>query len=373
MSTLVTSSFAGWSGIEGRPLIIAGPCSAESEEQLAETAKRLRGARVDYLCAGIWKARTRPADFEGIGDAALPWLVKVGHQFGMKTATEVATADHVEVALKHGVDLLWIGARTTVSPFSVQEIADALRGVTVPVLVKNPTSPDLGLWLGALERVNRAGVRKLGVIHRGFSVAGNKRYRNPPMWELAIEFRRTNPDVPMITDPSHITGRRDKILDVAQRAMDLGLDGLMIEAHPNPDQAWSEPAQQITPERLTEIIALLKVRRETSADAGYLASLEVLRDRIDHLDHDLLELLAKRMRVVEEIGQYKRANNVATLQLARWTALLEDRLARAVELGLSPEYARALYEIIHRESVKRQSEVINEERAESVSSSTRQS
>ena len=367
-STLVTSSFAAWSGVEGRPLVIAGPCSAESEEQLAETARRLRGAKVDYFRAGIWKARTRPSNFEGIGDAALPWLVKVGHQYGMKTATEVATAEHVEIALKHGVDLLWIGARTTVNPFSVQEIADALRGVTIPILVKNPTSPDMALWLGALERVNRAGVRKLGVIHRGFSVAGTKRYRNAPMWELAIEFRRMHPDVPIITDPSHITGRREMILDVAQQAMDLGLDGLMVEAHPNPDQAWSDAAQQVTPERLGEIITLLKIRRETSADAGFLASLEVLRDRIDHLDHEMLDLLAKRMQVVEEIGEYKRANNVATLQLSRWSALLEDRLARAVELGLSPEYARAIYEIIHRESVRRQSEVMNEEPTESASS-----
>lgn len=373
MSTLVTTPLAAWSGVEGRPLVIAGPCSAESEEQLTETARRLHGARIDYLRAGVWKARTRPTNFEGVGAAALPWLVKVGRQFGMKTATEVATAEHVEVALKEGVDLLWIGARTTVNPFSVQEIADALRGVTVPVLVKNPTSPDMALWLGALERVNRAGVRKLGVIHRGFSVAGNKRYRNAPMWELAIEFRRMHPDVPIITDPSHITGRRDMILDVAQQAMDLGLDGLMIEAHPNPDQAWSDPAQQVTPERLTEIIALLKVRRETSADAGFLASLEVLRGRIDHLDHDLLDLLAKRMKVVEEIGEYKRANNVATLQVSRWNALLEDRLARAGELGLSPEYARELYEIIHRESVKQQSEVINEEPAQSRSSDSKES
>ena len=374
MSTLVTSPLASWSGVEGRPLVIAGPCSAESEEQLAETARRLHGARIDYFRAGIWKARTRPSNFEGIGAAALPWLVKVGRQFGMKTATEVATAEHVEAALKEGVDLLWIGARTAVNPFSVQEIADALRGVTtVPVLVKNPTSPDMALWLGALERVNRAGVRKLGVIHRGFSVAGDKRYRNAPMWELAIEFRRTHPDVPIITDPSHITGRRDMILDVAQQAMDLGLDGLMIEAHPNPDHAWSDPAQQVTPERLTEIIALLKVRRETSADAGYVASLEVLRDRIDHLDHDLLDLLAKRMHVVEEIGAYKRANNVATLQVSRWNAVLADRLARAGELGLSPDYARALYEIIHGESVRRQSEVINEEPAESPSSNSKES
>jgi chorismate mutase len=368
MSTLFTSSLAAWSGVEGRPLVIAGPCSAESEEQLAETARRLHGARIDYFRAGVWKARTRPANFEGVGAAALPWLVKVGRQFGMKTATGVATARHVELALKEGVDLLWIGARTTVNPFSVQEVADALRGVTVPVLVKNPTSPDMALWLGALERVNRAGVRKLGVIHRGFTVVGSKRYRNPPMWELAIELRRTHPDIPIIADPSHIAGRRDMILDVAQQAMDIGLDGLMIEAHPNPDQAWSDPAQQVTPERLTEIIALLKVRRETSADAGYLASLEALRERIDHLDHELLDLLAKRMRVVEEIGEYKRANNVATLQVSRWNSLLEDRLARAGELGLSPEYARALYEVIHRESVRRQSEVLNEDSPASASS-----
>jgi chorismate mutase len=363
VTTLVTSSLASWSGVEGRPLVIAGPCSAESEEQLMETARRLRGTRVDYFRAGIWKARTRPSNFEGIGDTALPWLVKTGRQFGMKTATEVATAQHVEIALHHGVDLLWIGARTTVNPFSVQEIADALRGVNAPVLVKNPTSPDMALWTGALERINRAGVRRLGVIHRGFSVAGVVRYRNAPMWELAIEFRRMHPDIPIITDPSHITGRRDMILDVAQHAMDLGLDGLMIEAHPNPDQAWSDAAQQVTPERLAEILDLVKVRRETSADAGFLAALATLRGRIDHLDHEILDLLAKRMRVVEEIADCKRENNVATLQVSRWSAMLEDRLDRAQTLGLSAEYAQAIYEIIHRESVRRQSEIMNAEPA----------
>lgn len=366
MSTLVTASLNSWSGVDGRPLVIAGPCSAESAEQVLETARRLRGARVDYFRAGIWKARTRPSNFEGIGDIALPWLVKAGQQYGMKTATEVATAAHVEIALRAGVDLLWIGARTTVNPFSVQEIADALRGVSTPVLVKNPTSPDMALWLGALERVNRAGVRKLGVIHRGFSVAGTTRYRNAPMWELAIEFRRTHPDVPIILDPSHITGRREMILDVAQHGMDLGLDGLMVETHPNPDQAWSDAAQQVTPERLGEILNQLKVRRETSADAGFVAALATLRERIDHLDHELLDLLARRMRVVEEIADCKRENNVATLQLSRWSALLEDRLSRAQALGLSAEYAQALYEIIHRESVRRQSEIMNAEPATGV-------
>ena len=363
MSSIEWVPHVRWSQVEGRPIIIAGPCSAESETQVMESARRLHGVRVDYFRAGIWKARTRPANFEGIGDSALPWLVRAGREHNMKTATEVATASHVEAALRAGVDLLWIGARTTVNPFSVQELADALRGVNVPVLVKNPTSPDLALWTGALERIHRAGVRSLGVIHRGFSVAGKRRFRNAPLWELAIEMRRLHPTLPIITDPSHITGRRDMVLEVAQRAMDLGLDGLMIEAHPNPDQAWSDPAQQVTPERLGEIVALLKVRQETSSDANYLASLEVLRDRIDHLDHDLLELLARRMQVVEEIAEYKRANNVATLQVSRWSALLEDRLARASELGLAPDYARAIYELIHRESVRRQSEVMNEEPA----------
>jgi chorismate mutase len=365
MSTLDTLPLARWSGVEHRPIVIGGPCSAESEAQVLESAARLKGARIDYFRAGIWKARTRPANFEGIGDAALPWLQRAGLQYGMRTATEVATPAHVEAALKHGIDLLWIGARTTVNPFSVQEIADALRGVQVPVLVKNPTSPDMGLWIGAIERIHRAGVRALGVIHRGFSVAASRRFRNAPLWEMAIELRRLHPTLPIITDPSHITGRRDLILEVAQRAMDLGLDGLMIEAHPNPDQAWSDAAQQVTPERLGEILALLKVRRETSANVEYLASLEVLRDRIDHLDHDIIDLLARRMRVSEEIGEYKRANNVSTLQVSRWSALLADRLAQAEDLGLPADYARAIYEIIHRESVRRQSEIMSEEPVES--------
>ncbi|HEX9563828.1 MAG TPA: bifunctional 3-deoxy-7-phosphoheptulonate synthase/chorismate mutase type II [Gemmatimonadaceae bacterium] len=363
MSDLVTLPMVRWSGVEGRPLVIAGPCSAESEAQVVETARRLQGARVDYLRAGIWKARTRPATFEGMGDAALPWLQRAGREYGMRTATEVATAAHVAAALRHGIDLLWIGARTTVNPFSVQEIAEALRGVTVPVLVKNPTSPDLGLWIGAMERINRAGVRALGVIHRGFSVAANHRYRNAPMWELAIEFRRLHPGIPIVTDPSHITGRRDLVPDIAQRAMDLGLDGLMIEVHPNPDQAWSDAAQQITPERLSEIIAQLKVRRADSPDADFQQSLQLLRDRIDHIDHDLIDLLARRMRVVEEIAGFKRDNNVATLQVSRWTALREDRVERAAEMGLVADYARALYEVIHRESLRRQSEIMNAEPA----------
>ena len=361
MSTIETLPHVRWSSVENRPIIIAGPCSAESEAQMMESARRLHGVRVDYLRAGVWKARTRPANFEGIGDAALPWLVKAGKEFHLKTATEVATAAHVEAALRHGIDLLWIGARTTVNPFSIQEIADALRGVRIPVLVKNPTSPDLGLWTGALERINRAGIRELGVIHRGFGVASTRKLRNPPMWELAIEFRRLHPTVPMITDPSHITGTRELIQDIAQQALDLGVDGLMVEAHPNPDQAWSDAAQQVTPERLGEILNHLKARRETSADAGFQATLEVLRERIDRIDHDLIDLLAMRMRVVEDIADCKRENNVSTLQVSRWAAMLDDRVGRAESLGLSSDYARALYEIIHRESIRRQSEIMAEE------------
>ena len=350
-----------WSGVEGRPLVIAGPCSAESEAQVLETARRLSHVRVDYLRAGIWKPRTRPGTFEGIGDAALPWLRAAGATYGLKTAVEVASAHHVEAALKHGIDLLWIGARTTVNPFSVQEVANALRGTNQPVLIKNPTSPDVGLWLGAVERVHSAGVRALGAIHRGFSVAGVTRFRNSPLWEIAIEFRRTFPSVPMLVDPSHISGRRDLILEVSQSAMDLGFDGLMVETHPNPDQAWSDAAQQVTPERLGEILSRLKVRRAGSPDPDYTMQLEALRDQIDHLDRELLDLLAQRMQVVEQIADSKRANNVATLQVARWRAMLESRLSRAAELGLALDYTRALFDVIHAESVRRQGEIMRED------------
>jgi chorismate mutase len=357
---IVTDSMARWSGVEGRPLLIAGPCSAESEEQLLETARRLTGTRVDYLRAGVWKPRTRPGSFEGIGDAALAWLRRAGSAHGLKTATEVASTAHVEAALAHGIDLLWIGARTTVSPFSVQEIANALRGTRVPVLVKNPTSPDLGLWFGAVERLHHAGVRSLGVVHRGFSTANASRFRNAPLWELAIEFRRSLPEVPMLTDPSHISGRRELIQEVAQRALDLGLDGLMIEAHPSPDTAWSDAAQQVTPERLGEIVSRLVVRRSTSPAADFNARLENLREEIDHIDRELLDLLASRMRIVDRIADLKQRSNVTTLQVSRWRQLLEDRIRRAESLGLAPEYARALYEVIHAEALRRQSEIMGE-------------
>jgi chorismate mutase len=357
---LATQPMAQWTGVEGRPLLISGPCSAESEAQVMETARRLSALRVDYFRAGIWKARTRPSNFEGIGDAALAWLACAGRTYGMRTATEVATARHVEAALEHGIDLLWIGARTTVNPFSVQEIATALRGTSVPVLIKNPTSPDLGLWIGALERVHAAGVRALGAIHRGFTVAGETRFRNTPMWERAIELRRMLPHLPIIADPSHISGRRDLIAEVAQAAMDLGLDGLMVESHPNPDQAWSDAAQQVTPERLGEIVSRLTIPRVRSTAFDYTVRIVALRDQIDHVDRELVDLLAQRMRIVDQIGRCKRENNVTALQVDRWRALLEDRIHRAAELGLTADYVRALYEVIHAESVRRQSELMHQ-------------
>ena len=346
---------AQWSGVEGRPLFIAGPCAAESEEQVHETARRLKPYRVDYFRAGIWKARTRPDNFEGIGQAALPWLHQAGKAHGMRTATEVATAAHVEAALSAGIDLLWVGARTTVNPFSVQEIANALRGATVPVLVKNPTSPDLQLWLGAFERLSQAGVRKLGAIHRGVSLMGSAPYRNAPMWGMVLEMRRLVPDVPIVCDPSHICGRRDLLSGVAQHAMDLGMDGLMLETHPQPDHAWSDAAQQVTPERFSEIMAELILRRESPDSAAATAAIDGLRSRIDRVDHELVALLAQRMKLVEELSQEKKAYRITALQPARWAAVLTDRLALARRLGLDEAFTKAVYDVIHEESVRRQS------------------
>jgi chorismate mutase len=348
-----------WAGDEGRPLLIAGPCSAESERQLFETARRLHRTRVDYLRAGVWKARTRPDSFEGIGAQALAWLRDAADAHGLRTATEVARADHVEAALEAGIDLLWIGARTTTSPFSVQEIADALRGSDVPVLVKNPTSPDLGLWLGALERVAEAGIRATGAIHRGVSQARSAPYRNAPHWEMAIELRRLLPDLPILCDPSHICGRRDLIGRVAQRAMDLGLDGLMIEVHPDPDQAWSDADQQVTPERLGQIVSELNVRAEESGDASFQRVLTDLRERIDAVDAGLMALLSDRMGLVQLIGEAKKDSNVMPLQSSRWRDLLLARMDEARRLGMDPAYVKAIYDIIHGESVRRQSVIVS--------------
>ncbi len=362
MSELDIHPLSSWSGAENRPLIIAGPCSAETEEQMMTIGKAMAEQHVDVVRAGIWKPRTRPNAFEGVGEDGLKWLKALKDQYGFKVGTEVANPQHIELALKNDIDVLWIGARTTVSPFAIQEMADALAGMdNVPVLVKNPINPDLGLWIGAIERFHRAGVRKLGAIHRGFSTYEKTRYRNKPMWQLAIEFRSKMPNVPIICDPSHIGGDRGLIAEVSQRAMDLGLDGLMIETHPDPDNAWSDASQQVTPKRLGEILHDLKIRRATSDDVEFLHSLEDLREKIDGIDAELIEVLAARTRIAEKIGEYKKSNNVTTLQLNRWDAILADRAAKAQAMGVDPEFVGEIYKLIHKESIRVQSEIMNDE------------
>src|SRR5919205_1367952 len=338
-----------------RPLIIAGPCSAETEEQVTETAVRLAATgKVDMLRAGIWKPRTRPGTFEGIGTKGLVWLQQAKKLTGMPMTVEVATGKQVEDALHFDIDILWIGARTTVNPFSVQEVADALRGVNVPVLIKNPINPDLELWTGAVERVSKAGIKQIGLIHRGFSSYGNSEYRNAPMWHLAIEMKRRNPELMMINDPSHICGRRDILLDVAQKAIDLDYDGLIIESHIDPDKAWSDAKQQITPERLAELLNSIRWRKEDVPSEEFHAVMEKLRQQINHLDDELMQILSQRMKVAEKIGQYKRDNNITILQTNRWNEILQRAFKKGEKLGLSKEFITKYFDAVHMESINHQ-------------------
>ncbi|MBO9201174.1 MULTISPECIES: chorismate mutase [Niastella] len=343
-----------------RPIIISGPCSAETEEQVLETATRLaKTGKVDMLRAGIWKPRTRPGSFEGIGTKGLPWMQQAKKITGLPVTVEVATAKQVEDALTFEVDVLWIGARTTVNPFSVQEVADALRGVDVPVLIKNPINPDLELWTGAVERVAKAGIKQIGLIHRGFSSYGNTEYRNAPMWHLAIEMKRRNPELLMINDPSHISGRRDILLDVAQKAIDLDMDGLIIESHIDPDKAWSDAKQQITPERLGEMISQIQWRREDVNSEEYHAALEKLRQQINHLDDELMQILGQRMKVAEKIGEYKKNNNITILQTNRWNEILERAFQKGEKLNLSKEFITKYFDAVHMESINHQNKIMN--------------
>lgn len=343
----------------GHPLVIAGPCSAETEDQVLKIAHDLKDTDVNYYRAGIWKPRTRPGNFEGVGAIGLKWLQKVKEETGMKTATEVANRAHVELALEYDVDLLWIGARSTVSPFIVQEIADALEGTDKIVLVKNPVNPDLSLWLGAVERLYSANIDKLGVIHRGFSTYEKTKYRNIPEWQLAIELQTKFPDLPIINDPSHITGKRDMIFDVSQTALDLNFDGLMIETHCDPDNAWSDAAQQVTPERLVQIMKDLRIRKETDEEAEYNSKLSNLRAQIDVLDNQLIELLGKRMKVSDGIGELKKQKNVAVLQSNRWNAILGNMILEGEQRGLSEEFVLKMFKAIHQESINHQEKIIN--------------
>jgi len=343
-----------------RPLIISGPCSAETEDQVMQTAVQLKETgKVDIMRAGIWKPRTRPGSFEGIGTKGLVWLQKARETTGIPVAVEVATAKQVEDALHFDVDVLWIGARTTVNPFSVQDVADALRGVDVPVLIKNPINPDLELWIGAVERVAKAGIKQIGLIHRGFSSYGNTEYRNAPMWHLAIEMKRRHPGMLFINDPSHICGRRDILQEVAQQAIDLDFDGLIIESHIDPDKAWSDAKQQITPARLGEMLSAIRWRNEDVASEEYHANLEKLRQQINQLDDELMQIIGERMKISEKIGQYKKENNITILQTNRWNAILERAFKKGDKLGLSQEFITKYFDAVHMESINHQNKVMN--------------
>lgn len=342
------------------PFLIAGPCSAETEEQLLNTAHQLKDSDVSVLRAGIWKPRTRPGNFEGVGAIGLKWLQKAKQETGLFTATEVANAHHVALALEHDVDILWVGARTTVSPFIVQELADAVKGTDKIILVKNPVNPDLALWLGAVERFYEAGMTKLGVIHRGFSTYEKSKYRNNPEWQIPIELQNRFPDLPLLLDPSHIAGRRDIIQDLCQTALDLNYDGMMIETHPNPAAAWSDAEQQITPDTLKNLIANLVVRQKEGATANYQNELKTFRSRIDRIDDQIIDLLANRMKIVDDIGEIKRENNVAILQVKRWNEILKRMTAAGVTNGLSEDFVLRVYKAIHQESIDHQKRVMGE-------------
>ncbi|MFA4047244.1 bifunctional 3-deoxy-7-phosphoheptulonate synthase/chorismate mutase type II [Prevotella sp. PCHR] len=338
-----------------RLIVMAGPCSAETEEQVITTARQLAAKGCHMFRAGVWKPRTKPGGFEGNGETALPWLKTVKEETGMMVATEVATPEHVELALKYGVDILWVGARTTANPFAMQALADSLCGVDVPVFVKNPVNPDLELWIGAMERINQAGVKRLAAIHRGFSSYDKKIYRNLPMWQIPIELRRRIPQLPIICDPSHIGGSRELIAPLCQQAMDLGFDGLIVESHCNPDSAWSDAKQQVTPDVLDYILSLIAIRDDKMTTEGIVA----LRKQIDELDNQLMELLAKRMRVCREIGQYKKEHNMTVLQTGRYNEILDKRGAQGVLCGMDPKFVKEIFESVHEESVRQQIEIIN--------------
>jgi chorismate mutase len=351
-----------WLPAEKTPLVIAGPCSAESEEQVLSTARELaKIPQVRVFRAGLWKPRTRPSGFEGVGSTGLKWIKKVKAETGLLTTVEVANPHHVREALKHGVDILWIGARTVVNPFSVQEISEVLRGVDIPVMVKNPLNPDIKIWIGALERLCQVGIRKLVAIHRGFSLFTHSPYRNSPMWEIPIELKRLYPELPILVDPSHICGTTTLLQPVAQKALDLEMDGLMIEVHIRPQEALTDKDQQITPAQLEKLISNLIIR-ETYGTIEFENKLEELRSEIDKLDEELIQILSKRMDIVEEIGEYKKENNITILQLKRWSRIIHDRVDNGVRLGLSRDFLLRLLEALHEESIQRQTEVMNRDR-----------
>lgn len=339
-----------------RPFVIAGPCSAESEEQLLTTARQLAMKGCHNFRAGVWKPRTKPGGFEGHGEPALAWMAEAKKETNMKVGTEVATPEHVELAMKYGMDILWIGARTSANPFAMQALADAMQGLDIPVFVKNPVNPDLELWIGAIERLNACGVKRVAAIHRGFSSYDKTIYRNQPMWQIPIELRRRIPDMPIICDPSHMGGKRELVAPLCQQAMDLGFDGLMVESHCDPDKAWSDAKQQVTPEVLDYILSILQVREAKYTTEG----IKQLRKEIDTLDNQIMDILSKRMRVCREIGQYKKEHNMTVLQTKRYNEILDKRGAQGSLCGMSPDFVKQIYEHIHEESVRQQLEIVNQ-------------
>jgi len=346
------------SEITKRPIIIAGPCSAESEEQVMDSARQLSAMGIKIFRAGIWKPRTRPNAFEGVGSTGLPWLKRVKEETGMLTAIEVANEKHVYEALKFGVDIIWIGARTTANPFAVQEIADTLTGIDVPVMIKNPVNPDVELWIGAIERIYGAGIKRIMAIHRGFSVFAPSNYRNHPHWQLPIELKRRIPNLPVITDPSHICGNRERLYEVSQEAMDLNFDGIIIESHPDPDKAWSDPKQQVTPADLKLLLDKLVIRK-TEVDNGLAMTMSELREEIDSLDDQIIDIFENRMQIADKIGEYKKAHSVAILQSKRWDSILNKRLDMGLRKGLSNEFITRVFRAIHQESINHQTKIMN--------------
>jgi len=350
---------------EPRPSVVAGPCSAETEEQVMETARGLKEMGINVYRAGIWKPRTHPGSFEGVGAPALKWMQRAKKEYGLKISTEVASEKHVFECLKYGIDLVWLGARTTANPFLVQEIADALKDTDIPVLVKNPVNPDIDLWIGALERLNRAGIRKLGVIHRGFSTADRIKYRNDPQWQMAIELRSRHPELPFFVDPSHMAGCKEYIQELSQRSLDLGFEGLMIESHCNPSCALSDAKQQLTPDELSDLLYNRIIVRDSDSDSKeWKENIDQLRAKIDVLDENLLYTLGARMKVSRQIGEYKRTNNVAILQTSRWDKVLAKVVAKGQEYGLPEDFVKEVFNAIHEASVEIQNQVISGDRSE---------
>ncbi len=351
---------ANWFDTGGLPLIISGPCAAETEEQVLNTARELSAFKqIKVFRSGIWKPRTRPNYFEGVGEPGLMWLKKVREQYGFMTTVEVAQPHHVELCLKHGINILWLGARTVVNPFSVQEITEVLKGVDIPVMVKNPVNPDLKLWLGAIERVNRVGIDKIIAVHRGFYSLSKTLFRNPPMWEIPIELKRIVPGLPVISDPSHICGNRNMLFQISQKALDLEMDGLMIESHIDPINALTDAQQQLTPHNLGQILDKLVIRKEIPVNSSQ-DTLSVLREEIDKLDEEMLQTLARRLDIVREIGALKKEHNLTILQIKRWSYVFEDRLDKGVDLGMEREFLYRMLEILHDESIRLQTEIMND-------------